>query len=101
MRQQGIRVTIKLVAADHRLGPKSQGGDGSLVHDRHLRFRIGNDAQRITPLFDLGPGMNVFNSQSVSESFYLNESPDAGAAKSREKTMALKAAQPFPEIELA
>jgi hypothetical protein len=88
LRQRQVAVNVTLVAAHHRLGNKRDGGDGTLIHDRHIRFRIGADVNRATPTFDIGPGFDVFNRAEISQSFTILEEPNSSAAKSRESHVA-------------
>lgn len=84
-RAAGDKALIHLVAANHDPAGRGAGGDGPLVHERHIRFRMGVDAARRTPTFPVGPGMDVFAHEKFRESFDLIESPDSGAAREREQ----------------
>ena len=98
MKQKKIPVTVTLVAAHHKLGPKSEGGDGAWLHERHIRFRIGTDAQRLTPAFDIGPGFGVFDFVEVRENFSLTEEFDRKAVRAREDEVVQLADRPFESI---
>ncbi len=82
---QSIRVT--LFAATHNPMDPSKGGDGPLVHDRHIRFFIGRDRNRTTPTFNIGPGFDVFSATELKQSFEVQESLDSRAARAREDTI--------------
>lgn len=101
LEMRGESVEISLVAADHNPTPKRSGGDGSLVHDRHMRFLIGSDRGRFTPTFDIGPGFDAFNRAEMLESFTLAEVPDRRAAINRENQISRKARQSTQTFELA
>lgn len=100
MRQKNIAVSVTLIAAHHKLGSKKDGGDGAWVHDRHVRFRIGTDAQRLTPTFDIGPGFGVFDHDEVRENFNLIEATDRRAARAREDEVSRLADRPFETVTL-
>jgi hypothetical protein len=100
MRQQKQPITVKLVAAHHKLGPKSEGGDGAWLHERHVRFRIGTDAQRVTPAFDIGPGFAVFDYDEMRDHINLTEELDRKAVREREKEVVDLADRPFETLTL-
>ena len=93
MREQSLAISVEMYGAKHDTAPRRQGGDGQLVHGRHIRFRIGSDRRRTSPLFKVDPGMNAFNFQKSEYEFELQEEPDPHAGESRELKVLRKSPQ--------
>ena len=94
MVQKGLDVTVMFIDADHNVLGRREGGDGKLTHARHIRFSIGTEVNRMTPVFVVDPGMDAFNNQELGDDFELNEAADAKAARNREQLVARRSPQP-------
>lgn len=82
IKQRGTTIEVTLVDAAIKVWGKPGRPDDE--HDRHVRFLIGNDRRRASPVFDLGPGMDLFNFEETRKSLNLVEAHDAVAAVERE-----------------
>lgn len=76
---EGTKVSLKFVCAPH-----SERKDEE-VHERHLRFLVGEDLNRLTPSFDIGPGVMLFRQERLTQSIVLSEAPDTRASRQRER----------------